>query len=296
MRPPSTRGPRARRPWDRARASPPIRARVQPLRQIAVDRIVRRGLVGDDVGPHAAAHQFGKDIGGVAEQADRDRLPVAAGFFDDRQRLVEIVRLHVEIAGAQAHLDAARLAFDREARSAGHRGGERLRAAHAAKTGGQDPAAGEIAAIMLAADFDEGLVGALNDALGADIDPRAGGHLAVHHQALAIELVEMIPGRPVRHEVGIGDQHARRVGMGAEHADRLARLDEQGLVGLQPLQRGDDLGRTPSSRARRGRCRRRRPARPAFRRRRDRDCSSACAAALRSASSWRRARGRAARG
>ncbi len=46
-------------------------------RQIAVDRIMRGGLVGHDVGPHAAAHQFGKDVGGVAEQADRDRLALA---------------------------------------------------------------------------------------------------------------------------------------------------------------------------------------------------------------------------
>ena len=94
--------------------------------------------------------------------------------------------------------------------------------------------------IVPAADLDEGLVGALNDALAADIDPRAGGHLAVHHQAEPIELVEMVPGRPVRHEVGIGDQHARRVGMGAEDADRLAGLDEQRLVGLEPAQRRDD--------------------------------------------------------
>ena len=35
---------------------------------------------------------------------------------------------------------------------------------------------------MLAPGLHEGLVGALNDALGADIDPRPGGHLAVHHQ------------------------------------------------------------------------------------------------------------------
>ncbi len=34
----------------------------------------------------------------------------------------------------------------------------------------------------------------------------------------------------MRHEVGVGDQHARRVLVGAEHADRLARLDKQRLV------------------------------------------------------------------
>ena len=44
----------------------------------------------------------------------------------------------------------------------------------------------------------------------------------------------------MRHEVGIGDQHARRIGMGPEHADGLAGLDQQRLVVLQPLQRRDD--------------------------------------------------------
>ena len=125
-------------------------------------------------------------------------------------------------------------------RGAGQRRRERLRAAHAAEPRRQDPAPGEIAAVVLAAHLDEGLVGALHDALRADIDPRARRHLAVHHQALAIELVEMIPGRPVRHQVRVGDQHARRVGVGAEDADRLARLDEQRLVGFEPAQRRDD--------------------------------------------------------
>ena len=60
-------------------------------------------------------------------------------------------RLHVEIAGAQAHLDARGLAFDGKQRGAGHRRRERLRAAHAAEARGQDPLAGKVAAVMLAA-------------------------------------------------------------------------------------------------------------------------------------------------
>ncbi len=106
--------------------------------------------------------------------------------------------------------------------------------------GGQDPSAGEIAAVVPAPDFDEGLVGALHDPLAADIDPGAGGHLAVHHEAEAIELVELFPSRPVRHEVRIGDQNARRIGMRAEDADRLAGLDEQRLVGLKLSERRDN--------------------------------------------------------
>ena len=201
---------------------------------------MRRGLVGDRIRLDAALHQFRIDLGGIAEQRDRDRLLLLAGAFEDGQRLVEILRLHVDIAGAQPHLDARRLAFDREHRGARHGRGQRLRAAHAAETGGQNPAALEIAAEMLAAHLDEGLVGALHDALRADIDPGAGRHLAVHHQALAIELVEIIERRPMRHDVGIGDQHARRIGVGPENADRLAGLHQQRLVVLQRLQRRHD--------------------------------------------------------
>ena len=219
------------------------------LRQVAVDGIVRRGLVGDDVGPDAAAHELGQDFGGIAEERDRHGLALARRPCDDRERVVEVLRRDVDVAGAQPEIDRRGAAFDREARGAGHRRGERLRAAHAAEAGGENPSSPEIAAVVPAAHLDEGLVGALHDALRADVDPRARGHLAVHHEALAIELVEAVPGRPVRHEVGVGDQHPRRVGVGAEHADRLARLDEQRLVALEaPQRRNDAVERLPIAR------------------------------------------------
>ena len=122
------------------------------------------------------------------------------------------------------------LALDVQRAGAREGGGQRLRAAHAAQARGEDPAAGQVAAVVLAPGLDEGLVGALHDALAADVDPDAGRHLAVHHQALAVELVEVLPGGPLGHQVRVGDQHPRRVGVGAEHAHRLARLDQQRLV------------------------------------------------------------------
>lgn len=50
----------------------------------------------------------------------------------------------------------------------------------------------------------------------------------------------MCPGRPMRHDVGIRDQDARRIGMGAHDGDRLARLDDQRLVRLEVPERRDD--------------------------------------------------------
>ena len=44
----------------------------------------------------------------------------------------------------------------------------------------------------------------------------------------------------MRHEIGVGDEHARRVGVSAEHADWFAGLDEQRLVAFKPAQGRDD--------------------------------------------------------
>lgn len=150
------------------------------------------------------------------------------------------MRLRINITGAQAEIDAGFIAFDGEAAGARHDSGQRLRAAHAAKTAGQDPFALQVAVIVLAAGLDKGFIGALHDALRANVNPRTGRHLAVHRKAFLIQLVEMIPVRPMRHEVGIGDQHTRRILVGAEDADRLAGLHDEGFILVQVLQRRDD--------------------------------------------------------
>jgi hypothetical protein len=68
---------------------------------------------------------------------------------DARQRVVQVGGLLVEVAGAQAEVDAA-AGIRCSAAGAGKGGGQRLRAAHAAQAGGQDPAAGQVAAVVLA--------------------------------------------------------------------------------------------------------------------------------------------------
>ena len=53
----------------------------------------------------------------------------------------------------------------------------------------------------------------------------------------------------MRHEIGVGDEHARRVGMRAEHANRLARLNEQRLIAFEPAQgRDNTVERRPVAR------------------------------------------------
>ena len=94
---------------------------------------------------------------------------------------------------------------------------------------------------MLAARFGKRLIGALHNALGADVNPRPGGHLAIHRQTLFIQFVEMVPSCPMRHQIGIGDQHARSIFVGAKYAHRFARLHQQGFIIIQIAQGGDDF-------------------------------------------------------
>ena len=42
----------------------------EALRNVAVQRIVGAGLVGDYIDLNAAAHNFGQDVGAVADQSD----------------------------------------------------------------------------------------------------------------------------------------------------------------------------------------------------------------------------------
>ena len=140
--------------------------------------------------------------------------------------------------------------------------------------------AGERAAEVTARERGQRFVGALQDALRADVDPAAGRHLSVHRQAAIFEIAERFPRRPLRDEVGVGDEHARRVRVRAKDADRLSRLHEQRLVVAEPAAARRRSRRRPPSCAPRGRCRRRRRDRRGVRRRRDRDCSSASAARL----------------
>lgn len=81
---------------------------------------------------------------------------------------------------------------------------------------------------------------ALLDAFRADIDPVACRHLPIHHQTLVVEFVEVLPVRPLRHEIRIRERHAQGVRMRLELADRLARLDQPRLVVVQFPERGED--------------------------------------------------------
>ena len=199
-------------------------------------RVVRGGLVGDDVDRRVPLEQGRDHLGGVAEHPDRQRPAGVAGLDGQLERVVQRVGLHVEVAVLDASGDPGRVALDADDDAVVHGDRERLGAAHAAEAGGQRDRAGEGAAEGLVGDRGEGLEGALQDALGADVDPGAGGHLAVHRQPEVLQPPELLPVGPVADQVGVRDQHPRRPRVGAHDADRLAGLHEHGLVVLEVAQ------------------------------------------------------------
>ena len=191
---------------------------------------------------HAAAQQFGQHpVAQLPTRPTRQRAPLGLGPLAAGDRVVEVVGHLVEVAVLDAAVQARRVDVDDQADAVVQRHRERLRAAHAAAAAGDGERAGQGPAEALRGHGGERLVGALQDALGADVDPRAGGHLAVHRQAELLEAAELRPGGPVADEVGVGDQHARRPLVGAHHADRLAGLHEHRLVlACSVGQRADD--------------------------------------------------------
>ena len=202
---------------------------IDVLGQVA-QRIVRTRLVGDDVDLDSAAQQLGEDDRGIAEYADRQGTAFLLRSRDARDRIVEVMRDLVEVAVLDALGQTRGVDIDDEADALVHRHREWLRAAHAAAARGEGEGAGERAAKLLGSDRGEGLVGPLQNPLGADVDPGACGHLAVHREAELLEAAELRPVGPIADEVGVGDEHARRPLVGAEDTDRPARLHEHRLV------------------------------------------------------------------
>jgi long-chain acyl-CoA synthetase len=216
------------------------RGKVETLRHVAAQRIVRRGLVGEQIGHHAALGERRDQVRAVSYQSHRDWLALSHSVFQDAQRFVEVVDHHVAVAGLDAALDAFRVHVDPEKRTAVERRRERLRAAHPAQPARDNQFSGQVAAEMFLCCRRECFVRALQDSLRSDVDPASGRHLAVHRQSGAVELAEFLPVIPVADQIRVGDQHARRIFMRAEDSDWFAGLHQKRLVIFEAAQRRDN--------------------------------------------------------
>merc|ERR1712025_836230 len=75
------------------------------LRQIAMNRIMRAGLIGYHVRPDTAVEYFLEYVGGVTNQADRLRFIGRCPFRNQVERLIERMSLVVDIPRSQAKID-----------------------------------------------------------------------------------------------------------------------------------------------------------------------------------------------
>src|SRR5690606_28605466 len=119
------------------------------------------------------ADELGVNVGGVGNQPHGGGPMRLDRIADHGERRIEIGGDVLEVADLPAPRGARRIDLDAKDRGARHAAGERLAAAHAAEAGRQDEAAGKTAAEALLGNAHEDFVGALDDALAADILPGA---------------------------------------------------------------------------------------------------------------------------
>ena len=256
-------------------------ASVIPVRHVAVQRVVRGRLIGDDVGRRRRARtSSGSTSAALPSSAIERAMPSRRHASTAGQRRRPGRRPLVDVPGRQAALDARRIDFDDERDAAVHRHGQRLGAAHAAEAGGHDQPAGQDAAEMPAGQLPRASrrcpAGSPACRCRSSCRPSSGrtssgrglrgrGRCPSAHAGTSSALAMMTRGAH---------------GMRAEDGDRLAGLHDERLVVFEPAQRGDDrVERLPAARGAAGSAVDDRD-RPGARRPRDRDCSSASGARL----------------
>ena len=174
---------------------------IEPLRNVAANRIVRAGLIRQQIGHHAAPREFGNHVRAISHQAYGSGFALANCVLQNAKSFVEIVHHHVAVAGLHTALDVLGVHVNSQKCSAIQRGSERLRATHSAEAAAGHELSSQIALKMFSRCRSKRFVGALQNSLGADVDPASGCHLAIHHQAGAVEFVEVLPVAPMSNQV-----------------------------------------------------------------------------------------------
>ena len=191
---------------------------------------MRRGQIGHDVGCDLASRELRENVGGVAQNAEGGARRALSRGLARLQRRVELGEHGGQVAALVAALQLGRVDLDDQRDRVQHADGDRLSAAHAAQSRGEDEAAGQRSAEVLARDRAQHLIAALQHTLRADVLPVAGGQPAPHRESLVGEGIEVLRGRVVADDVAVRHDHDRRERLRGEDPDRLARLDDQRLA------------------------------------------------------------------
>ena len=147
---------------------------------ITVERIMRAGLIRQNIGNHSAFYDFRKDIGAIANQTDRKRLSIFARCFNQLERFIDRPRDLVAVTALQSLLDPRRIDVNTDKNGAVHGRGKRLRAAHSTEPAADDEFTREISIEMFLPRRAKGFECALHNSLAADVNPGTGRHLSIH--------------------------------------------------------------------------------------------------------------------
>ena len=136
---------------------------------------MRGCLIGYHVGAHSAClhpgEQVGEHISRIAQQAHRLGLAARCPIGNHRKCFIQSLSFGIYVSGSNAKIDPRLITFHRQTARPRHHRRQGLRAAHAAQTTRQNPTPRQIAIVMLAASLGKRLIGALHNALGADVNP-----------------------------------------------------------------------------------------------------------------------------
>ena len=206
----------------------------------AVISHVAGGLVAHQIHMDALVVQELQQIHHVAVIGNRAGGLVVQVLLGDGQSLVQAVGAVGDPALGVAGGNTGIVHLGDDGGGAGNLSSLALSAAHAAQTGGDEQAAGQVAVLgdaqLQAAGAQQGVEGAVYDALGTDVHPAAGGHLAVVGNTQSGGAVEVLLVVVHADHQTVGDDAAGRQLMRVEQAQRVTRHDHQGLLVGHDLQ------------------------------------------------------------
>ena len=192
------------------------------------------GLVGEEFHLLVVIQSVLEKVDDVALIGDRERLALGHRLFGPLEGLGEIRCLPAYPALAVARLDARGVHLGDDRRRSRDLRGLRLRAAHAAKSGGDEEVSRKALALgkveHLASGVEQRVICAVNYALRPDIHPAAGCHLPVVGDAERRRAAEILGVVKEADHQAVREDHARRGGMRTEKPERMSRLHDERLV------------------------------------------------------------------